>query len=300
MATRWETRGEKLVEDLQNVDTVAIEALANTVVQEIIDAYPNSINSRKKPLKEVRKAVESAFPHSATQASDNQYFTDSGIGKVGRYQHLALKYLTFRREDWNAIGDDARKEYIEETSKVLPVIKPTLPTIKDMNIEQLELDIETQQIVLDAIAQSNLSLAEFIQQACKVYAKTVTGKSRKYADDDLTGVLTAELLDANNKEYKTHPKKIEELTRRAIAAITKYNNEIATEQYQKWFISGTTINALTGSRVQSVNEILKSYRENIDTHHSKHVLTAYTNRGNGRKIEDEIDLVAMVPDGMDL
>lgn len=293
MATRWESRGEKLVEELRVANTVAIEALATTVIQEIINAYPDSLNSRKNPLREVRRAVLAAFPDTKEQTADYQYFTNSGKNNVERWQHLALRYLTFSKEDWNALGDDARQTYIAP-------VKPTLPTIKDMQIEQLELDTDTQQIVSDAIALGNLSLAEFIQQACKVYARTVTGKAKKYADDDLAAVPTVELLDPANKEYKTHPKKIEELTRRAIFAIQKYNDMDATEQYQKWFISGTTINALTGSRVQSVNEVLKSFKENIDTHHNKHVLTAYTNRGNGRKIEDVINLVSMVPDGMDL
>jgi len=295
MTSKWESRGEKLVEELQTADVVTIEALANTVLQEIINAYPNSLNSRKKPLSEVRKAVQNAFPISEKQTADYQYFTGSGKGNIERWQHLALKYLTLSKEDWDALGGDARKEYTEE------IIQPTLPTIKNMNIEQLELDTETQQIVADAINQAGCTLAEFIQQACKVYAKTITGKTRKYSNSDISAVPTTKLLDPTNKEYKTHPKKIEELTKRAIKAIFIHNNGNAKSQDERWFISGTTINALTGSRVQTVNEILAAeFKESIDSHNNAHRLTAYSNRGMKRDIKADIDLISLIPDGVNL
>jgi hypothetical protein len=305
MANRWDTRGQKLVQDLRGTtDNQTIESLAKVVVSEIVDAY-ESLNSRRVPLTAVRKAVQTAFKSTKKQTSDNQYFTKSGKGNIPRYEHIALKYLTLPKEDWDGMGDEARKVYeISQTT-----VEPQPETITEfslsaMKIEQLELDTETQQTVLDALEHSGKSLAEFIQQACKVYAKTVTGKARKYGDNDLSTVPTSELLDPNNKDYKTHPKKIEELTKRAIFAIEQYNNEIATEVNQKWFISATAINGLTGSRVQSVNEILKADENRlqriIDSHNKKHELTAYTNRGNGRKIENDIDLSELVPDGLDL
>ena len=315
MANRWDTRGQKLVQDLRGTtDNQTIESLAKVVVSEIIDAY-ESLNSRRVPLTAVRKAVQTAFKSTKKQTSDNQYFTKSGKGNIPRYEHIALKYLTLPKQDWDGMGDDSRTEYQKNQPTVEPQIEVTIEpqpeiitepqlTIKDMQIQQLELDTETQQTVLDALEHSGKSLAEFIQQACKVYAKTITGKAKRYGDNDLSTVATVDLLDPNNKDYKTHPKKIEELTRRAIFAIEQYNNEIATEQNQKWFISATAINGLTGSRVQSVNEILKADENRlqriIDSHNKKHELTAYTNRGNGRKIENDIDLVKLAPDGLSL
>jgi len=297
MASKWSARGQKLTEDLKTVTTANIENLAKAVIQEIIDAYPDSLNSRKNPLSEIRKAILAAFPDTERQLGDHQYFTDSGKGKLPRYQHLALKYLTFSKEDWDALGDDVRKTYFEP----IPTTPTTLLTIKDMQIEQLELDSETQQIVSDAMNQAGYTLAEFIQQACKVYAKTITGKTKKYSDSDLSTVPTVELLDPTNKEYKTHPKKIEELTKRAIKAIFIHNNGNAKSQEERWFISGTSINALTGSRVQTVNEILTAeFKESIDSHNNAHRLTAYSNRGMKRDIKADIDLALLIPDGVNL
>lgn len=293
MAKKWEERAQKLVKDLQSTtDNKVIERLAKDVVTEIVDTY-KSENSRKLPLLTVRKAVETAFPKTNKETTKNQYFTNSGKGNIPRYQHLALKFLTFSKEQWDQLGDDARKEYQKSTE-----IQSKL-TINDLKIEQLELNSETQQIVEDALNESGKSLAEFIQKACEIYGKTLVGKAKKYGQNDLTTVPTTDLLDVKNEQYKTHPKKIDELTKRAIRAIKQYNDEIATELNQKWFISGTSINKLTGSRVQTVNEILKNYETDINDHHQKHGLTAYTNRGNGRNIEKDIDLSKLAPDGLD-
>lgn len=294
MTKIWEIRGKKLVEDLQSVtDIQLIESLSKQVVEEIINKYPN-LNSRKNPLQDVRKAVSEAFPSTEKQTSQNQYFTDTGKGNIPRYDHLALKFLTFSTEDWNALGDETRLQYQEKLTELTQSNQITSFSLSSMNIEQLELDSETQECVLKALNHSGKTLPEFIQQACKVYANTINGK-QKVADTDLTNVLTKDLIDVNNNDYKTHPRKIEELTLRAISAIQKHN-DMSTEINQKWFISGTAISELTGSRVQAINEVLKKRKTMLDDHHLKHGLTPYTNR-RGRNISDDIHLAELVPDG---
>jgi hypothetical protein len=59
-----------------------------------------------------------------------------------------------------------------------------------MTIEQLELDADTRQTLENALLQSGMALPDFIQQAIKVYAKTVTGKTRKQSEDLATVPLT--------------------------------------------------------------------------------------------------------------
>lgn len=296
MSSKWELRGNSLVSDLSGVTQESdIESLALEVVNEIIRAYPDKVNSRKIPLTTVRKIVLSTYPDTPEQIGEYQYFTKSGKGNVPRYQHLALKHLTLPKEDWDSLGDEKRDEYLgvrteTETIKLL--------TINDMNIEQLELDTDTQNSVITALNTSGKSLSEFIKQACKVYANTINGK-HKNAELNLSTVLTSELLDSEVAQYKTHPKKIEELTKRAIKAITMHNDN-CTEINQKWFLSATAINGLTGSRIQAVTEILNNYRELINTHNNKHGLTPYINRGTKRRIEDDINLISLVPDGMNL
>ena len=213
------------------------------------------------------------------------------------------------------MGDDARKEYqakesvVEESVAIAKrcrqrQIASTTTTenikLSDLKIELLELDAQTQKSVLNALENSGKSLASFIQLACKVYANTVNGK-HKHADGDLSSALTSELLDPEVTQYKTHPGKIRELTKRAIKAIQMHNDN-CTETDQKWFLSATAINGLTGSRVQSVNEVLKDYKQMVDDHNNKHGLTAYTNRGSAknRQIHLEIPIASLVPNGLDL
>ncbi|MDF5714913.1 MAG: hypothetical protein PUP93_13770 [Rhizonema sp. NSF051] len=301
MATKWELRGKALAEALNGItDDKAIEGLAKGVVAEIIATY-TAPTSRKTPLAAVRKAVEIAFPSTKKQTSDYQYFSKSGKGNVPRYEHQALRYLTLPKEDWDALGDTAREEYLEmkESVQMEPTNQLNKSTLSNMHISQLEFDDETRLLVTDALVNSQKTLAEFVTQACKVYAKTVNGRAK--ADTDLSTVPTSELLDTEINQYKTHPKKIEELTRRAIKAITTHNDKSA-ETDQKWFLSATAINGLTGSRVQSVNKILEDYKSMVDAHNDKHGLTAYTNRGSAknRQIHLEIPLASLVPNGIDL
>ena len=150
---KWEARGQELVARLRDVtDNAVIESLAKAVVDEIIEAYP-VISSRKTPLNDVRKACKAAFPDTDKQKSDNQYFTNSGKGSIPRYQHLILKFLSLPKDDWDALGDDSRKEYQQSTPEATPELEPKVQpiTIKDMQIEQLELDAETQQTVLQYV-----------------------------------------------------------------------------------------------------------------------------------------------------
>jgi hypothetical protein len=165
-----------------------------------------------------------------------------------------------------------------------------------MNISQLQLDADTQQMVEAAIAHSGIKLADFVRRACQVYAKTITGKVKQFSED-LTAVSTEEL---KSDSYKTHPGRADELARRAIYALEMHNNT-CTEKSQKWMITQTAIQSLTGSKPATIKAILENYKTRLDDHNAKHDLNPYDNRkGGGRKIELEIDLAALVPDGLNL
>jgi hypothetical protein len=86
----------------------------------------------------------------------------------------------------------------------------------------------------------------------------------------------------------------------------RHNNE-ATERSQKWCITQSAITSLTGSKAVSVGKTLEQYSPAIYDHHSKHQLLndkglpdVYLNRKRGLDITEEIDLVLLVPDGLDI
>lgn len=300
---KWDEVGQELVKKLGSVKKEStIQKLAVAVVEQIRESYEKP-NSRKTPLSEVRKAVLEAFPDTETQEHPWQYFTNKGKGNIERYQHLALKYLTLSSEEWDAIGDENRQEWKAQRQAENPELQQEIEAVEstekqiildDMNISQLQLDADTAEMVESAIAHSGITLADFVRKACQVYAKTITGKVKQFSED-LTAVSTEEL---KSDTYKTHPGRAEELTRRAIYALEIHNNN-CTEKSQKWMITQTAIQSLTGSKPATIKAILENYKTRLDDHNAKHELNAYDNRkGGGRQIENEIDLAVLVPDGL--
>ncbi|MBG1258426.1 hypothetical protein [Nostoc commune] len=318
----WDDEAEKLIEKLSQTEEEAdVIRFAGEVVEKIRNHYDKP-NSRKKPLATIRKAVEAAYPSTDTEEFILQYFTDKGEGHIERYQHVALKYLTLSTEEWDALGNDAREEWkaqqaektevlqptetekaeLEESETVKSTKKQTVKTTKkqitlnDMDISSLELDADIQEMVQTAIAHLDITFADFIRRASEVYAKTIIGKV-KLSSEDLTAVSTQDL---KSDSYKTHPGRADELARRAIYALEMHNNT-CTEKAQKWHLNQTAIQALTGSKPATIKAILENYQIRLDDHNAKHDLNPYDNRkGGGRKIDLEIDLVALVPDGLDV
>lgn len=289
--SKWEQVGQELVEKLQGVKSESkIQKLAVAVVEQIREHYEQP-NSRKAALSKARKAVSAAFPDTKAQEHPWQYFSNKGKGSIERYQHLALKYLTFSTQEWDAVGNQARQEW--KAQQQAQTQEAAQISLDEMKIDKLQLDAETQQMVERAVAHSGMSVADFVRRACGVYAKTVIGKHGQY-ESDLSGVPTEELL--TGATYKTHPGRAVELTRRAIYALETHNNN-CTEKSQKWMITQTAIQSLTGSKPATIKTILESYQTRLDDHNAKHELNAYDNRKPGRKIDDEIDLSALVPDG---
>jgi hypothetical protein len=183
----------------------------------------------------------------------------------------------------------------EITTEIATEITTEL-SLETMKIESLKLDANTQQKVQDALDYSGMPLAEFIQKACTIYATTLTGKAKQF-DSDLSGVDTQELL---SPKYKTHPGRAREMVRRAIRAIKIHNSEMVSETGDRWHINQTAIQSLTGSKPQTVKEILTDFQNDITSHNENYELTPYLNRkADKRKIEDVIDVAALAPNGID-
>ncbi|MBE9229932.1 hypothetical protein IQ264_31520 [Phormidium sp. LEGE 05292] len=322
MATKpkidWVKLGQQLAQNLDGITNEAqIKQLTIDTVNQIIEAGI----TLKRPLGIVRKEIEAKFPIvPATKVKPKgYYFTNTGFGRVERFEHLALWYLTENTDRWNVTGDDARREYWQglpkfgiqqstqsgktETLETSPLPNLTTQMLETAVVDALGLDEETREILGLAIAHSGLDLAEFMQRAIKTYANTITGKIRRLEEDSLENISTEELL--NNPKYSTYPGRAEEMVRRAINAIKIYNSEVANEPKQRWIITQSLLSELTGSRGSVVQSAMKKYRDDIDSHHQKYpeffnedgTLKQYFNRKRGIDIRDEIDLVQLVPNG---
>jgi hypothetical protein len=75
---------------------------------------------------------------------------------------------------------------------------------------------------------------------------------------------------------------------------------MVSETGDRWHINQTAIQSLTGSKPQTVKEILADYQDDINSHNANYELTPYLNRkADKRKIEDVIDVAALVPNGIE-
>jgi len=265
----------------------------------------------KRERTALRKAVENHYPSvqitsKETSKPRGYFWTNSGKGRVERYEHLALWYLTDNEERWEVDSEKKRKQYFAELPElakpeseveVTSEVKNKPTKLEDMKLEQLELDQETEQIVAVALTHSGMALSDFIRQACRVYSKTVVGK-QKQGNLDLASIPTQQLKE--DPKFKTHPGKAVELTKRAIMAIKKHNSQ-ATELNQKRCITQSLITRITGSRADIVKEAMKNFESDINNHNAtlkeSYGLTEkelnYLNRKPGN-----IDFYGLVPDGL--
>jgi hypothetical protein len=289
---KWGEVGRELAEKVKEAtDEEVIKSLGEAASREIFNRESTS-EGRANALKMMNRELLKHFPRLRSEAS--AYWCDpKGKESLPKWRHLIFKYLTLSSSDWDEVGDEARLEW-----KATQTEQPTEQlTIQAMTIPQLDLDADTQEILESALAQSGMDLADFIKQAVRVYAKTITGKTRKQGED-LSTVSTAELL--SDARYRTHPGRADELTKRAIRAIKIYNSEIATENAARWMITQSAIASLTGSRQATIKEVLPKYQTSIDDNNLNPDwgLTPYTNR-KPVKIEDAINISELVPDGID-
>ncbi|MEL7245006.1 MAG: hypothetical protein AAF063_21750 [Cyanobacteria bacterium J06643_5] len=307
MSKQWEEEGQQLAEKLKTLETEEeVKLVCENVMRKIAEACEGKAKTCQKDASaNVRKIVRESFPvikkenyfEHKEKDSHLRFFTNSGKGKVERYEHLAIKYLSSSKNYCDKTGDKNREQWNKEQAEKQIDTQAKI-NLNDMTLEKLDLDIETKEIAQNAMNQLNISLAELLKRSITFYSKTVVGKAKRN-EEDLSHIPTEKLLE--DKEYSTHPNRADELTKRAIVAIRKNNNEIATVNNNRWCITQSAIATLTGSKPATIGKTLKQFEGLIDDHNQKYKLNGYSNRkGKDRDILQEIDLVKLVPDGIDL
>lgn len=294
----------ELVQELKGVsDEKTIKEICVEVMDDIYEEISEP-DKRKNKLDGYKNRIRKEFPSTPEQEFDYQYFTNSGKGSVPRWQHLALKYLTLSEPDWDELGDENRQQWKAEQAKIEASSQPEIQSESNMTIT-LTLDSQTQSILNEAVKNSGLNTTDYILKAIEVYAKTVNRKSKRQ-DEDLSTVSTEELL--NDGFYSTHPNRAEELVKRAIRAIKKYNGEVATEPKQRWIITQSLLVELTKSRTRSVVDAMSKFQSDIDNYNYSReeflnkedgTLNKYVNRKKGVDVREEINLAFLVPSGID-
>ena len=299
----WGEIGRDIIQQMEGRedDDSLLQSLADkavaTVKSRVAEIVPD--NPKKRPqqsaLSQINRPILDKYPRLPSEVA-NYWYDASGQEKENTWRHNIFKYLTLGRGIRPIPNQDVEPSKTPEQIVKQPT-EQNLTTLKDMTLEQLELDADTQQTLENALNQSGMALPDFIRQAIKVYAKTITGKTKKQSED-LSTVLTDKLL--KDPTYSTHPGRAEELTKRAIKAIKLYNANIATEKAARWCITQSAIASLTGSRATTVGKVVAKFQDDIDSHNQTYELDKYSNRKRGKPdIKQTIDLTELTPDGLD-
>jgi hypothetical protein len=298
----WGKIGEDIVRRMEGreADDSLLQSLAENAVATVGSREPK--DKQQVALNQINRAIAKVYPRLDSETK-NYWLDPKGKQDLPKWRHNIFKYMTLGRGIKPIPSQEIEPlEVLEQLTEQLteqPTEQPTeqtITTLKDMTIEQLELDADTQKILQDALQQSGMPLPDFIRQAIKVYAKTITGKTQKRGED-LSAVPTDKLL--TDPTYSTHPGRAEELTKRAIKAIKYFNANIATEKADRWCITQSAIASLTGSRASAIGKILEQYKTEIDDHNQAYELDGYSNRKPGKDIKEIINLSDLCPDGLD-
>lgn len=87
----------------------------------------------------------------------------------------------------------------------------------------------------------------------------------------------------SSEELKKHrsPDAVEEKVKRAFLAITTHNNEVATDNSQRWYIGNTSLRELSGCNGINVGKWIESHKTLVNDHNQKFELGQYHNKGKG-------------------
>lgn len=237
----------------QEIQTVCLE-----IKSSVAERYLNE-NSRRKPMSEIRKAVRERFPSQGGKSPQESapypyFFTNSGKGRVERWEHLAIKHLS---EEWN------KKPESESEIESKEVVKHELDIFSQVGLNTEELETVKQ-------ALGDTDVKEWLKQAVLQRANTINAL-RDRLEEDLSIVPSQTLME--DKKYRTNPVACRELTSRAVRAIKAFN---AQSPEHRWCITNKLISELTGNTVKAIAKAVEGM--DIDSYNQAMALQPVHNR----------------------
>ena len=241
-------------------DEGEIRKACEHIKQVVVESYPTTPSSRRKPMNEIRKAIRERYPAQKGKSihetpSFPYYFTNTGKGSIPRWEHLAINYLN---EEWNQKKDE---EVVKESKPV--VVKTEFSIFDYVGLSGDELEA-----VKTAIGEAEIK--DWVRQAMLQRANAINALNERL-DEDLSMVPSEQLM--NDKKYRTNPNACRELTSRAVRAIKDWNYN---HPEHKWCITNKLISQLTGNTVKAIARAVEGM--DIDSYNSHHDLQPVNNR----------------------
>ncbi len=260
-----------------------IQAASQELKTAVSERWPNE-NTRRKPMSEIRKAVKERFPAISGKSAHEgnvpfpYYFTDSGKGRIARWEHLAIKHL---KEEWNPKSPES-----ESGTESLDIVKTEETSIVDTKLDilgQVGLTAEELENVKAAIGDTDVK--EWLKQAVLQRANTIKAL-RDRLDEDLSLVPSQTLIE--DKKYRTNPVACRELTSRAVRAIKTFNEQ--SPEY-RWCITNKLISELTGNTVKAIAKAVEGM--GLEDYNKMMDLQPVNNRLTKAAIGDIKDVVSI-------
>lgn len=209
----------------------------------VVESYPQTPNSRRLPMADIRKEIRVRFPakpvEGEVKAEFPYYFTNRGKGHIDRLEHLAIKYLS---EEWNTKrGLESVEENQEQESESVEE-KPVLTT--EVSLESFGLSEDELAAVKNAIGEADVK--EWLKQAILQRANAIN-KLRESLDEDWASIPSVPLME--EKRYRTNSAACRELVSRAVRVVKRWNHD---HPEQKWCITNKLISELTGITVKAI------------------------------------------------
>ena len=257
------------------------------IKQAVLDAYPDTPNSRRNPMSSIRKSVREKYPAQSGKSPHEDvpfpyYFTDTGKGGVERWEHLAIKYLV---EDWNlkddlsdTISPVPSEEEQSENITPAPMNETRRDILNEVGLEGEELDTVKQ-------ALGDADIKEWVKQAILQRAKAINALHERL-NEDLSMVKSDELM--NDRKYRTNPNASRELASRAVRAIKHWNY---SQPEHKWCITNKLISELTGVTPKAIAKVVEGM--GIEDYNAMQGLTPVVNRSRKAAVGSISDVVSI-------
>lgn len=290
----WGKVGREIVEQMgeKNAD---YKSLALDAIAKICETYPDSPESRKNALASINREILKKYPRQREEKS-NYYHDPKGKESLPKWRHNIFQWLTLEQKDWDKLHEGA-KETESDTTPITDDVAEVVSTTNlnstltlDFRVERL--NPEVKEMAIATMQAQGINWLELIEKSLNQYCKGYINRTRAMADE-ISEIETDRLL--NDPALRTHPERAKELTKRAIIAIKKHNDN-QPENDTRWLISASIIGQLIKSKTTTVNQCLQEFKDDIESHNAKFEFGMMHNRGKG-DISDFVDLVELCPTG---
>ena len=220
-----------------------------------VDRVFGKTDGRRDPktMAAIRKNIKTRFPDQPVDGKKADvfpyYFTNKGVGRVERLEHLAFKHIQDERnkkvEQQNNESDQEQNKTPEPEQKTVKVKLK----VNEVSLESFGLSSDEVDAVKQALGDADIK--EWVKQAIMQRANAINNKAA-VMNEDLTEVPSEVLM--TDKKYRTNPSAARELTSRAVRVVKQWNHD---HPDQKWCITNKLISELTGVTVKAIAKAIE-------------------------------------------